>query len=71
MCLCTCNNIIVKCHVLKNVEQTFLKEEEFISLPHDIKVLQNQPVPKNSAMVCITTQQMLFSANWNDEKFWS
>ena len=49
-----------------------IKEEKFvISLPHDTKVLQKLASTRNNAVVCITTQQVLFNANWNDDKFWS
>ena len=32
---------------------------------------KNLPVPEDNAMVHITTQQVLFNANWNNDKFWS
>ena len=49
----------------------FKEEKLIISLPHDAKYYKNQPVPENNVVVCITTQQALFNANWNDEEFWS
>ena len=36
-----------------------------------LKYYKNQPVPENNVVVCITTQQALFNANWNDDEFCS
>ena len=36
-----------------------------------LKYYKNQPVPENNVVVCITTQQALFNANWNDDEFWN
>ena len=46
------------------------KGEKFI-ISSILKYYKNLPAPENNTVVDITTQLVLFNANWNDEKFWS
>ena len=56
-------------------QQTFLKRKRFIIIlsPNTAEVLPKLACTRKRCCdtYCITTQKVLFSANWNDDKLWS